>query len=85
MIQLITLPYYPKAAFDLFAQLATQSWSMLLHSGYSDHPDSRFDILVAVPAVTLMTRGDITEICHDEQCQFSNNDPFLLPLLEYLA
>lgn len=75
---LTVLPYQPKAGLQLFAPLAGHPWSILLHSGHSNHSDSRFDILVAAPAVTLVTRNGITEIRRGQQSQFSDADPFAL-------
>lgn len=37
---------------------------MLLHSGHADHPHNRFDILVADPIKTLVTRAEET-VVHD--------------------
>ncbi|UVK78927.1 MAG: aminodeoxychorismate synthase subunit 1 [Sodalis sp. Ffu] len=76
--QLIALPYHPDAALKIFTTLAHQPWSMLLHSGHSAHPSSRFDILVASPIVTLVTRDGMTEISHGDCYHLSNVDPFLL-------
>ncbi|SQC92770.1 Para-aminobenzoate synthase component 1 [Cedecea neteri] len=38
---------------------------MLLHSGFADHPHNRFDIMVASPLATLVTRGQQTVIERD--------------------
>lgn len=38
---------------QLSAYLANLPWTFLLHSGESEHPDSRFDILVSHPIVTI--------------------------------
>jgi para-aminobenzoate synthetase component 1 len=35
---------------------------MLLHSGFADHPHNRFDIIVADPRTTLLTRGERTAV-----------------------
>lgn len=76
--QLTALPYRPDAVLDYFTPLADQPWSMLLHSGHSDHPDSRYDILVAGPAVTLVTRDGVTEIVCGDRCECRDDDPFAL-------
>jgi len=52
---------------DLFQHFAHQPWAMLLDSADSQHPDSRFDIMVAQPVATLVTRGQITDITHNKQ------------------
>jgi hypothetical protein len=60
----IEIPYRA-CALDLHAPVAGEPWSMLLDSGPSRaHPMARFDIVVAGPATTLVTRGRITEIEH---------------------
>lgn len=76
--RLTALPYCPEALLDYFTPLADKAWSMLLHSGNSDHIDSRYDILVAAPVVTLVTRNGVTEIRHRENRKICNDDPFLL-------
>ena len=40
---------------------------MLLHSGYADHPYSRFDIVVAEPICTLTTFGKETVVSESEK------------------
>ncbi|MDU2481521.1 MAG: aminodeoxychorismate synthase component I, partial [Klebsiella sp.] len=57
---IITLPWRPDAAEHYFAPLSALPWAMLLHSGFADHPHNRFDILVAAPRATLLTRGEQT-------------------------
>lgn len=44
----------------LFAPVQHLPWAMLLESASPDHPDSRFDIAVAMPRATLCTRDAIT-------------------------
>ncbi len=72
------LPYQPGAITALFAPLSTAPWSALLHSGHACHQDSRFDIMVADPRVTLTTRGNVTELCRDGQTSLHAGDPFEL-------
>ena len=60
---IITLPWRPDAAERYFAPLSATPWAMLLHSGFADHPYSRFDIIVAEPRTTLVTRGEQTCVC----------------------
>ncbi len=57
---IITLPWRPDAAEHYFAPLSALPWAMLLHSGFADHPHNRFDILVAAPRATLLTRDEQT-------------------------
>ncbi|RLM12489.1 aminodeoxychorismate synthase, component I [Gibbsiella quercinecans] len=79
-----SLPYTPEALLDIFAPLAQRPWAMLLHSGFAEHAHNRFDILVAEPRITLVTRGETTTIQQGEQRQRSAADPFTL-LHEQLA
>lgn len=74
----ISLPWHPDAAERYFAPLAGTPWSMLLHSGFADHPHSRFDILVADPRTTLVTRGAQTEITAGGVTRVSEEDPLRL-------
>ena len=74
----ISLPWQADAAERYFAPLAGTPWAMLLHSGFADHPHSRFDILVADPQTTLVTRGGRTEIAADGVTQYSSEDPLAL-------
>ncbi|MCR3755758.1 MAG: aminodeoxychorismate synthase subunit 1 [Sodalis sp. Psp] len=84
-LHLTALPYQPNAGLELFAPLAGHPWSILLHSGHRDHSESRFDILVAAPVVTLVTRNGTTEIHHNKQSQFSDDDPFTLVQQQLMA
>ncbi len=51
---------------------------MLLHSGFADHPHNRFDILVAAPRATLLTRGEQTWVDDGETVVVSAEDPLQL-------
>jgi para-aminobenzoate synthetase component 1 len=69
----------------IFSPMAQQAWAMWLDSGNSEHIDSRFDILVWQPIVTLTTQGNSTEIClpdvyYPEKSisEESTEDPLLL-------
>ena len=70
----ITLPWRADAAEFWFARLSHRPYAMLLHSGHADHPYSRFDILVADPLETLVTRGNLTTVGGLE----SSDDPLTL-------
>ncbi|MFB5172355.1 aminodeoxychorismate synthase component 1 [Erwinia amylovora] len=72
------LTYAPDAVEHQFAALSHLPWAMLLHSGFAEHNDNRFDILVAEPRVTLTTRGEQTEIAADGHCMTSSADPLAL-------
>lgn len=73
------LDYSQAATLSWFEPLAGQPWAMILRSAAQDHPDNRFDILVADPLATLETYGETTRIKFsngDEET--SNADPFKL-------
>ncbi|CAD83505.1 para-aminobenzoate synthase component I [Candidatus Blochmanniella floridana] len=76
---LIEFPYHPHSSLKLFKSLSSNPWSILLYSGYDNkHPDSRFDILVTNPSLTLTTYDKITTISYNNKNKTSNQDPFLL-------
>ncbi|MBY5943836.1 aminodeoxychorismate synthase component I [Photobacterium rosenbergii] len=73
------LDYHKDASLTWFESFAGQPWAMILRSAASDHPDNRFDILVADPLATLETYGETTHIKFsngDEKT--SSDDPFAL-------
>ncbi|QLU99920.1 aminodeoxychorismate synthase component 1 [Escherichia marmotae] len=71
----ITLPWRQDAAEFYFSRLSHLPWAMLLHSGYADHPHSRFDIVVADPVCTLTTHGNETVVCEGEPRTTTTDDP----------
>ncbi|WMY97646.1 MAG: aminodeoxychorismate synthase component I [Arsenophonus sp.] len=72
------LPYSLDAALKYFKIIHKLPWSILLYSGRSNHPYNRFDILSSDPVVTLETKGNITEIIHNNKKIISKSDPFKL-------
>ena len=63
----------------LFTPLADQPWAIWLDSCNSDHVDSRFDIVVWQPEVTLSTYGELTHIQHtNAPINISKEDPLKL-------
>lgn len=74
------LKYTPEAIENLFGFVAHQPWAILLHSGFADHSDNRFDIMVADPQTTLTTQGCVTRIQQGDSVESSEEDP--LSLLE---
>ena len=75
----MTLPWRQDAAEYYFAPLSASPWAMMLHSGYANHPHSRYDIVVAEPRITLVTRGKTTDISHaDGTVTTSQDDPLAL-------
>ena len=89
------LPYHHDSA-QLLERIAAQPWAMLLDSGQvldasTGKPGSqygRYDILVAEPFITLVTRGETTTITRNNLVSSSADNPFLLLdnlLKEYAA
>lgn len=75
----MTLPWRQDAAEYYFAPLSASPWAMMLHSGYANHPHSRYDIVVAEPRITLVTRGETSEIRNaDGTVTPSTDDPLTL-------
>ena len=65
---------------SLFSLIAEQPWAMWLDSCDSEHVDSRYDIIVWQPSITLTTHGDTTRVCNlfDGNSYTSQGDPLLL-------
>lgn len=72
------LDYANDLAISLFSRIEQQPWAMLLRSASETHIDSRFDVLVANPIVTLETIAGETQIKTDTQEFVSQDDPFSL-------
>ncbi len=77
-IQRKTISYHPELAQQIFAKVESLPWAMLLRSASNSHIDSRFDILVANPIVTLTTFGNETIIIEPSGVTSSQDDPFAL-------
>ncbi|MCY9804922.1 aminodeoxychorismate synthase component 1 [Vibrio scophthalmi] len=77
-LQIKQISYSSDLACRLFAPIAQQHWAMLLRSASSQHVDSRYDILVANPLVTLTTFGETTVITEQDKQTRSEQDPFHL-------
>lgn len=81
---------YQQDSASLFEKLAHQQWAMLLDSGQAIDPSTglagsqygRYDILVAEPFITLVTKNKQTKITQNGQVNISEDDPFYL--LNYL-
>lgn len=71
----ITLPRRQDAAERYFSTLSHLPRAMLLHSGQADHPHNRFDILVADPVTTLVTRATETVVQDGHATSRSLDDP----------
>jgi len=65
---------YPADVLALFRPLAARPWALWLDSAGRD----RYDIIVAAPQVTLVTRGGETRVCRGDVCHSSGDDPLLL-------
>lgn len=74
----MTLPWRQDAAEYYFAPFSASPWAMMLHSGYANHPHSRYDIVVAAPRKTLVTRGETTYVSADGETIASQDDPLAL-------
>lgn len=72
------LPWQPDAVQQYFDALSDDPWAMLLHSGFARHSHSRFDMLVAEPRTTLVTRGPQTTVTVDGEESLENGDPLAL-------
>ncbi|MFV0448801.1 MAG: aminodeoxychorismate synthase component 1 [Vibrio sp.] len=77
-IQSKALSYHSDIANQLFSMVENQPWAMLLRSASQTHSDSRYDILVASPIVTLTTFGDETMVSEPSGVTCSLEDPFSL-------
>jgi len=75
-ISIIPINYSQNLASQHFANIENQPWAMLLRSVCDQHPDNRFDILVANPVATITTTGDVSHIKHAENEWQSDDDPF---------
>jgi para-aminobenzoate synthetase component 1 len=62
----------------LFGHFCQQPWAMLLDSANSPHQDGRFDIIVASPVATIVTRGESSETYRDRLTTISTEDPIAL-------
>lgn len=69
------LPNTPLTTSRLFHFFAARPWAMLLDSANCDHPDSRFDIMVADPLVKIITRDQQTRVIYPNGCDDSTADP----------
>ena len=65
---------------DIFSHFADKPWAMFLDSSDSQHPDGRFDIMVANPIATITTIGNSSNIWlqDTDQSQESSKDPLSL-------
>lgn len=71
------LPYREDST-ALFSGWAGEPWAMFLDSGHPRSTHGRYDIITARPSVTLITRGNLTEIRTEDGIRLSPEDPFVL-------
>ncbi len=72
-----TIPYSQDCS-HLFAAVRNEPWAMWLDSCNQGGELGRYDIIVARPHTTLVTRADSTEILRDGVPSHSSDDPFSL-------
>ncbi len=75
-LQFKQINYTPDLATHLFSPISSDNWAMLLRSASTSHVDSRFDILVANPIVTIVTQGATTQVTEWDTDYQTNDDPF---------
>jgi para-aminobenzoate synthetase component I len=79
------LTYHHDSA-ALFERIAHQKWAMLLDSGQAINPVTglagsqygRYDVMVAEPFITLVTKDKRTQITQNGHTSISEDDPFVL-------
>ena len=69
---------YHEDSGRLFETIRDHDWPIWLDSGAPRTEQGRFDILVADPIATLVTRGSVTEISCDTEVTRSDDNPFEL-------
>ena len=68
---------------DIFQHFAHQPWAMLLDSADGQHQDSRFDIMVAQPVATIVSKNHINQVWQQDTASYTTSgNP--LALLEQL-
>ncbi|AXN30157.1 aminodeoxychorismate synthase component 1 [Vibrio coralliilyticus] len=77
-LEIKPINYHPELSKQLFSPIESKPWAMLLRSASESHVDSRFDILVANPLVTLTTSGNTTRVVTPQETFDSDGDPFTL-------
>lgn len=77
MTRIAPLPYCADPA-PMFEAVADMPWAMLLDGGAHDSAQSRYDIIVAEPWATLVTRAGMTQVRSRTDVRQSSEDPFRL-------
>ncbi len=76
LIPQTNLPAVPEDLASLFGHFASQPWAMLLDSAASDHPNSRYQIMVMQPLATLTAANGITTLRDEQGSHDYPQDPF---------
>lgn len=71
------LPYFEDSSL-LFSQIADKPWSVFLDSGFPESKQGHYDIIAIDPEITLVTKGNETQISDKSGISYSNEDPFAL-------
>lgn len=79
---LTEIPYRPNSV-ELFDAIVDRPWAVFLDSGYPGTHHGRYDVLSANPMITLITRGNLTEVRTAGGTVLSPEDPLRL-LRRYL-
>ncbi|MGF1740415.1 aminodeoxychorismate synthase component I [Vibrio profundum] len=77
-IQVKSISYCSDLANTLFSRIEQLPWSMLLRSASPDHVDSRYDILVSDPKVTITTERHSSQVTTPNDTYTTSVDPFEL-------
>ncbi|MCC7080579.1 MAG: aminodeoxychorismate synthase component I [Burkholderiales bacterium] len=77
MTRIAPLPYCADPA-PMFEAVADMPWAMLLDGGAHDSAQSRYDIIVAEPWATLVTRAGVSQVHSPAGARTSADDPFRL-------
>jgi para-aminobenzoate synthetase component 1 len=75
MTRIAPLPYCADPG-RMFEAVADLPWAVLLDGGRHDPGQSRYDIIVAEPWATLVTRAGLTEVLAGTKVRISRDDPF---------
>ncbi len=77
-MSVLLLPDAPDSLIELFTPLSSMPFAMLLDSAAQNHINSRYDILVAQPLVTLEAKGRRCTVTTPDGSDELNADPFEL-------
>ncbi len=72
-----SLPYFKDSSL-LFAPIANKPWAVFLDSGFPYSNQGRYDIISCDPSITLVTKGDETQVSAYGETSVSKEDPFFL-------